>query len=258
MLAAQRHSLILKEVLQRSAARISELAETLQVSEMTIRRDIELLAEQGLLEKVHGGATALAGKSMVTELPFQSKSLREQLAKDAIATRAASEISPGDSIAFMGGSTVLAVAKLAVSIPRLTVVTNSLPVSDLFSREGQLTQTVVLAGGVRTPTDSFVGDIAVSAFRSLNLDLVFMGSHGIEIQGGFSTPNLRESETNRAVISRAQKLIVVADHTKWGELGFSTFAKLDEADLLVTDSGLAESAQRALRSAVKELAVVER
>jgi DeoR/GlpR family transcriptional regulator of sugar metabolism len=258
MLAAQRHSLILQEVLQRSAARISELAETLQVSEMTIRRDIELLAEQGLLEKVHGGATALAGKSMATELPFRSKSLREQLAKDAIAARAASEISPGDSIAFMGGSTVLAVAKLAVSIPRLTVVTNSLPVSDLFSREGQLTQTVVLAGGIRTPTDSFVGDIAVSAFSSLNLDLVFMGSHGIELQGGFSTPNLRESETNRAVIAKAQKLIVVADHTKWGELGFSTFARLDEADLLVTDSGLAESAQRTLRSAVKELAVVER
>jgi DeoR/GlpR family transcriptional regulator of sugar metabolism len=258
MLAAQRHSLILQEINQRTAARISELAETLKVSEMTIRRDIELLADQGLLEKVHGGATAIANKSMVIEPPFQSKSLREQLSKDAIAARAALEIKPGSAIGLMGGSTVFSVAKLAVTIPGITILTNSLPVSDLFSREGKLNQTVVLAGGIRTPTDSFVGDITVSAFASMNLDIVFMGTHGMDPDGGFSTPNLFESETNRAVIAKSRRLAIVADHTKWGEVGFSTFASLEQADLLVTDSGLSASAQTTLRRAVKDLAVVER
>jgi DeoR/GlpR family transcriptional regulator of sugar metabolism len=257
MLAAQRQSLILQEITQRSGARISELAEILQVSEMTVRRDIELLAEQGLLEKVHGGATAVASKITAVEPPFQSKSLREQLAKDAIAARAALEITPGSSIALMGGSTVFAVAKLAVTIPGLTIVTNSLPVSDLFSREGQLNQTVVLTGGLRTPTDSFVGEITVQAFSSLNLDLLFMGTHGMDVTGGFSTPNLHEADTNRAVIAKARRLIMLADHTKWGEVGFSTFAKLEDADLLVTDSGITKDAAKILNNSVGELAIVE-
>lgn len=257
MLATQRHAAILQAVLQKSAARITELSDMLNVSEMTIRRDIESLADQGLVEKVHGGVTAIAKKRMAVEPPFQSKSLREQLSKDAIAARASLEITPGSSIALMGGSSVFAVAKLAVTIPGLTIVTNSLPVSDLFNREGQLNQTVVLTGGLRTPTDSFVGDIAVQAFGMLNLDLVFMGTHGMDVKGGFSTPNLHEADTNRAVIAKTRKLIMVADHTKWGEVGFSTFAKLEDADLLVTDSGIGQDAAKILKETVGELAIVE-
>ena len=257
MLAAQRHGLILQEISRRTAARISDLAEVLQVSEMTVRRDIEVLAERGLLEKVHGGATAIVNKRNALEPPFQSKSLREELSKDAIAARAAMEIAPGASIGLMGGSTVFALAKLALTIPGLTIVTNSLPVSDLFNREGQHSQTVILAGGIRTPTDSFVGDITVSAFQALNLEVVFMGAHGMDPKGGFTTPNLYESETNRAVIAKTRKLVMLADQTKWGEVGFSTFAGLDEADLLVTNTGLSRAALSQLRSSVKELAVVE-
>ena len=122
MLATQRHAAILQAVLQKSAARITELSDMLNVSEMTIRRDIESLADQGLVEKVHGGVTAIAKKRMAVEPPFQSKSLREQLSKDAIAARASLEITPGSSIALMGGSSVFAVAKLAVTIPGLTIV----------------------------------------------------------------------------------------------------------------------------------------
>jgi DeoR/GlpR family transcriptional regulator of sugar metabolism len=257
MLAAQRHSLILQEITHHGAVRISELAATLGVSDMTIRRDIERLAERDLLDKVHGGATSLSTKTMAVEPPFQSKSLREQLAKTAIASRAALEITPGSSIALMGGSTVFAVAKLAVAIPGLTIITNSLPVSDLFSREGQLNQTVLLTGGLRTPTDSFVGEIAIQAFSSLNLDLLFMGTHGMDVHGGFSTPNLQEAETNRAVITKTRRLIMLADNTKWGEIGFSTFANLSDADLLVTDSGIAKDAGTLLRNSVGRLAIAE-
>ena len=84
-----------------------------------------------------------------------------------------------------------------------------------------------------------------------------MGAHGMDPKGGFTTPNVHESETNRAVIAKTRKFVVVADQTKWGEVGFSTFAGLHEADLLVTNTGLSRSALRELRASVKELAVVE-
>lgn len=257
MLAAERHALILGELNLRGAVRIAALSAELGVSEMTVRRDLELLSDQGLLYKVHGGATAKSDTQSVTELPFRTKSQREQQAKEAIARKAAEMVLPAAALALMGGSTVYALAKHLVQIPRLTIVTNSLPVSDLFQREGRSDQTVILTGGLRTPTDSFVGEIAVSVFDRLNIDIAFMGSHGMDEVGGFSSPNLLEAETNRAVRSRAKKVVVMADHTKWGEVAFSTFAQFEEADVLVTDSGLPPSALTILKSRVPDLRVVE-
>ncbi|WP_138315673.1 DeoR/GlpR family DNA-binding transcription regulator [Rhodoluna limnophila] len=257
MLAAQRQGLILKEVADRGAARISELAEELNVSEMTVRRDIDLLAEQGLVDKVHGGATAI-GSSSVSEPPFTAKSLLESANKDAIAAQAAKLVQPGAAIALMGGSTVYSLARKLADIPLLTVVTNSLPVSDFLHREGRSDQTVILTGGIRTPTDSFVGQVAVNAFAGFNLDLVFMGTHGMHPHAGFSSPNLIEAETNRAVLAQARKLVVLADHTKWGEMGFSTFARIEDADILVTDDGMPEDAMGILRSRISQIELVKR
>ena len=255
MLATQRQSLILEQVNSSGAARISELADVLKVSEMTIRRDIDVLVEQGLVDKVHGGATSAVGASTVSEPSFGAKTLRQQTTKDAIATLAAELVSPGDSIALMGGSTVYAVARHLVDIPRLTVVTNSLPVGELFHQQGRVDQTIISAGGIRTPTDSFVGEFAIQVFNSLNIDLVFMGSHGMDPEGGFSSPNILESETNRAIRGRAKRVVILADHTKWGEIGFSTFGTLEDADILITDSGLASDNLEHLRSRIDRVMV---
>lgn len=255
MLAAQRQSLILKEVTARGAARIAELAEILDVSEMTVRRDIDVLAEQGLVDKVHGGATSI-GASSVSEPPFTAKSLRERVAKEAIAEAAAKLVAPGAAIGLMGGSTVYALSRHLADVPRLTIITNSLPVSDFLHQEGRSDQTVILTGGVRTPTDSFVGELAINSLSSFNLDLVFMGTHGMHPEAGFSSPNLLEAETNRAIRNRAKKFVVLADNTKWGEMGFSSFARLEEADILVTDDGLSQDVQNQLKASVGEVIVV--
>ena len=256
MLAAQRQSLIVQEVSQLGAAKVSELAMLLSVSEMTVRRDIDALAEQGLLDKVHGGATALLEPSSVVEPPFKTKSLREQVLKNAIAAEAAALVKPGASIALMGGSTVFMMAKYLKDVPRLTIVTNSLPVSDFFQREGRADQTIILAGGMRTPTDSFVGEITVSVFDRLNVDIAFLGTHGMDPRGGFSSPNLLESETNRAVQGRAKEVVVLADHTKWGAVGFSTFADLADADILITDDGLGTVALDLVQREIPKVVVV--
>jgi DeoR/GlpR family transcriptional regulator of sugar metabolism len=95
----------------------------------------------------------------------------------------------------------------------------------------------------------------VQALRTLHLDAVFLGVHGIDLRAGFTTPNLSESETNRAFVEAAGSLVVVADHTKWGIVGLSTIAGLAEADALVTDDGLAEDARQALGEQVRDLLV---
>ena len=255
MLAPQRHALILQEVGLRGAARISELAAVLKVSEMTVRRDLDTLADQGMLHKVHGGATAVEENSTVAEPPFKAKSLREQAAKNAIGAEAAKLVKPGASVALMGGSTVFAMVPYLREVPWLTIVTNSLPISDYLQREGAANQTVVLAGGIRTPTDSFVGEITVSVFDKLNVDLAFIGTHGVDLKGGFSSPNILEAETNRSVMARAKKTVVLADHTKWGHIAFVSFAKLTDIDILVTDDGMPNDAQETLISRIPQVLV---
>lgn len=100
--------------------------------------------------------------------------------------------------------------------------------------------TVVLTGGVRTPSDALVGAVADRAIRSLHFDLLFLGVHGISVEAGLSTPNLAEAETNHCLMRSARRVVVVADHTKWGTVGLSSFADLGEVDTWVTDRGMGE------------------
>ncbi|MDA0247051.1 MAG: DeoR/GlpR family DNA-binding transcription regulator [Actinobacteria bacterium] len=254
MLAAQRKARILEEVGTSGARRISDLASALEVSEVTIRRDVEALASQGLVDKVHGGVTANTLSSTV-EPPFAANSMKEQAAKDAMAALAAEMVRPAMAVALMGGSSVYALAKRLREVPSLTIVTNSVPISDLFAQKPRADQTVVLTGGVRTPTDSLVGNIAGEVFSRFNLDIVFMGTHGMDPEFGFSSPNLVEAETNREVIRRSAKFVVLADHSKWGVKGFSSFAGFDTADVVITSQGLGSKQLQLLRSKVKEVLV---
>jgi DeoR/GlpR family transcriptional regulator of sugar metabolism len=251
MLAAQRQALIVEEVQRRGAVRVSELTRQFGVSDMTIRRDLDLLVEQGLVDKVHGGATTLRTSS--TEEPgFEAKWLRRRQEKEAIARAAARQVAPGTAVGLSAGTTTWTLAHELRDIPGLTVVTNSIQVAEVLYR-GTADQTVVLTGGVRTPSDALVGPVAVSALRELHLDIVFMGVHGMDVRSGFTTPNLLEADANRAFVQAARLLAVVADHSKWGVLGISTIAALEDADLLVTDEGMPEDAVRLLGDRVGEL-----
>ncbi|WP_106400463.1 DeoR/GlpR family DNA-binding transcription regulator [Actinocorallia populi] len=254
MLASQRQGLIVDLVRRSGAVRVADLVERFGVSDMTIRRDLETLAERGLLVKVHGGAVAPG--SSADEPGFAVKSAVRPAEKDAIAERAAALVEPGMAVALSAGTTTRALAGRLVSVPELTVVTNSLRVAEAFHADGRPDQTVVLTGGVRTPSDALVGPVAVAAIRSLNVDLLLLGVHGMSVRAGFTTPNLLEAETDRALVASARRTAVLADHTKWEVVGLCTIAALGEADLLVTDAALEEPAREALRAEVGELIVV--
>jgi DeoR family glycerol-3-phosphate regulon repressor len=105
---------------------------------------------------------------------------------------------------------------------------------------------VILIGGERTPSDALVGPIATAALKQLHLDVLFLGVHGMDADAGFTTPNLLEAETDRAFVSAAWKVVVLADHTKWGTLGISTIAALEAADEVISDTGLGTEARRLL------------
>jgi len=256
VLARQRQAIVLERVREEGAVRVSDLARLLGVSDMTVRRDLEFLQGRGLIEKVHGGATSIPGSALF-EPGFATKSALQLAEKDAIADAAIELINPGAAIGISAGTTTYAIACRLVGFVDLTVVTNSLRVADVMSDTRGSDQTVVLTGGVRTPSDALVGPLAVSALQNIHLDLVFMGVHGMDIGAGFTSPNLLEAETNRAMVESARLLVIVADHTKWGVVGLSSFARLDQADILITDAGLDPAIKEELAATARRLIVVD-
>jgi DeoR/GlpR family transcriptional regulator of sugar metabolism len=255
MLARQRQALILERVRETGAVRVAELARDLGVSDMTVRRDLEILHEHGLLEKVHGGATVLSGLASF-EPGFAAKSTLQQSEKSAIAAAAAERVEPGMAIGISAGTTTHNLAARVAEVPGVTIVTNSIRVADVLNRTGRRDQTVILTGGVRTPSEALVGSFAVSQLRTVHLDQVFMGVHGMDAKAGFTCPNLLEAETDRALIDAGRRLVVLADHTKWGVVGIASIGDLRQADVLISDHGLSPDARTTLGAAVGELLLV--
>ncbi len=256
MLASQRRAAILSIVQDAGAARVSELVEQLGVSDMTVRRDIERLDTEGLLERVHGGALAVLPPA-TDEPGFNAKSALMTAAKQAIAAAAATLVEPGSTIGISAGTTTYAFAGAIRNIPHLTVVTNSVPVAQLLHESPGAGHVVVLTGGVRTPSDALVGPVAVAALEGLHVDRLFLGAHGIDREAGLTTPNLVEAETNRALVRASRSVAVLADHTKVGIVGLSTFMQLHEVDTLITDSGIPSRSRAMLEELVEHLVLAD-
>jgi DeoR/GlpR family transcriptional regulator of sugar metabolism len=256
VLAQQRQAAILELVRAIGAVRVADLVQRFGVSDMTVRRDLEALAGRGLVDKVHGGATT-AGPGSTEEPGYRAKSLRQRAEKAAIADRAASLIAPGSAIAISAGTTTAMLAACLVEMAGLTVVTNSIPVADRLFGPGRVEQTVIITGGTRTPSDALVGPVAEAAISALNVDMLFLGVHGMSSRTGFTTPNLLEAGTNRLLVGAARRLIVLADSSKWQVTGIATIAALNEADVVITDTGLPDGARAELAAHVGELILVE-
>jgi DeoR/GlpR family transcriptional regulator of sugar metabolism len=255
MLARHRQSLILQSVRNDGSARVSDLTQQLGVSDMTIRRDLEVLAKDGLVEKVHGGAV-LPGSHGGHEPGFEDKLVLERPEKTSIARTAAGLVRPGTAIAIAAGTTTFALAQCLLDVPGLTIVTNSLRVANLFG--GNRTPdvaSVVLTGGMRTASDALVGPVADLTIASLHFDTLFLGCTGLDPEVGLSTPNLAEAETNRALIKVARRVVVLADHTKWGVVSLASFAPVEKINVLVTDVLLPSDAHAALDGRVGEIVV---
>ncbi|MEV4556757.1 DeoR/GlpR family DNA-binding transcription regulator [Kitasatospora sp. NPDC049285] len=259
LLGPQRRTLILDLVRRTGAVRVAELVEQFGVSDMTIRRDLDELARAGEVEKIYGGAVAAGARA--EEPGFEAKAQRASGAKAALAAAAAALVEPGSVVAISAGSTAYAVAGRLLEVRGLTVVTNSLPVAELLreheARNPGTGPALLLTGGTPTPSAALVGPLADQAIRSLYVDVLVIGAHGVSERTGLTTPNLAEAQTNRALIAAAGRVVAVADHSKWGVVGLSAFAALNEVDCFVTDSGLDEPARAVLGEQVGRLIVAD-
>lgn len=259
MLASQRQDRILAEVRAHGAVRIADLVEALDVSEMTVRRDVTELDRAGLVRRVHGGAVAPDSPNRPTDEPgFEAKRAWATNEKSAIARLARQLVEPGQAVALSAGTTIHLLARLIAddtALRPLTVVTNSLPVAQELHEApagpaGRVD--VILTGGSRTPSDALVGPVADAALGTLRVDRLFLGVHGLDA-AGLMTPNLAEAATDRALIECAAAVTVLADHTKWGTVGLARIAALHDVDQLVTDDALPDGARATVTDAGCEL-----
>jgi DeoR/GlpR family transcriptional regulator of sugar metabolism len=234
MLIVERRQRILDVARARGAVSARDLAAAVGASEVTIRRDIRTMADEGLLRRTRGGA--MIATALAHDPSSHEKAIQAALEKAAIAEVARDLVGPGDSIILGPGTTTLALARLLTRHRDLTVVTTSLLVPPALA--GAPSVEVVLTGGsVRSSIDALVGPAAERSMRTLRAGLVFLSGIGFSAERGLTTTNLLVASTDQALIAAAQRVVVLADHTKIGQEAMFQTVSADRVDILITDSG---------------------
>lgn len=228
----ERMSLILEELSNGSAIGVSDIARRLGVSTASIRRDLKLLEEQRLLSRTHGGAVA---NSTAYELPLRYRGGRHRDQKRRIAAAAAKCVDETvATVGFTGGTTTTEVARLLVERQGLTIVTNALNIAAELALRPTL-KLIVTGGSARSESYELVGPLAEATLRGMNLDLAFVGVDGIAAGDGLTTHHDIEAHTNATLISRARRVVVVADGSKIGRVAFARICECEAIDELITD-----------------------
>jgi DeoR/GlpR family transcriptional regulator of sugar metabolism len=226
----------------RRAVRLDELTAALGVSQATVRRDLDELAAEGRLRRVHGGAVALDERA--GEPRFEAKAATAAAEKARIAGRVVELLAPDDTIYLDSGSTVLAVARLLHGWSRLTVVTNSLPVAmELMGRGPRL---IVIGGEVRATSQALVGPLTRSILDDLQVDRALMGTYALSLEDGLMTTDPSEAYTKELVLTRAREVIVLADAAKLSTRSLVRAGRLTDVDILVTDDRIDDRTVRVL------------
>ncbi|MGV8094612.1 MAG: DeoR/GlpR family DNA-binding transcription regulator [Mangrovibacterium sp.] len=232
MITSQRHKYILEKVAKKGFVTVSELSDELNVSTVTIRKDLKVLEERKLLYKTHGGASV--SDPYINDRPVDMKEGIEVEQKELIAKKAAELIIPNDSIIIASGTTVLALAKALNPERSLTVLTSAMNVS-LALLPHQNIEVVQLGGSVRRTSSSVVGHYAENMLQNFACSKLFLGVDGIDLDFGLTTTNLMEAQLNQQMMKIAQKVVVIADATKFGKKGFGKICDLDKVDIIITD-----------------------
>ncbi|MGI5968543.1 MAG: DeoR/GlpR family DNA-binding transcription regulator [Lachnospiraceae bacterium] len=229
MLTEERQAIILDQVNKNRSVKISELCEMLNSSVSTIRRDLCCLADMGKLVKVHGGAIAVDSKFTHIERNVEEKTHLFMEEKTAIAEYAATLVEDGDFIFIDAGTTT---QKLIDFLPEkdATYVTNGfIHAKKLAERNFKV---YIPGGEIKLLTEAVVGADCVMTLNSYNFSKCFIGTNGISISSGYTTPDVREARVKKSVVGRSAKAYILADHSKFGNITSVTFASLGNADII--------------------------
>ncbi len=233
---------------------VAELARRLEVSEVTIRQDLDILEKEGILQRTHGGAILSAKIGL--ERPFQVEETSHKAEKDRIAAAAVELISSGDTVILDVGTTVTAAARQLVEQKKKpTVFTNGLNIAAILEADPEIT-TVVTGGTIRPKQHSLVNPFAGFILPRIHADIALIGVNGIEAEHGVTNVNVAEAEMKGLFIRAARRRVVLADSSKIGKVALTKFADLDEIDLLVTDVDADEEDIAAIRQKGLEVKLV--
>lgn len=240
----QRQQQILDRMAVDGEVKMAELKEMFEVTEMTLRRDMEKLEQGGYIKRTFGGAILVGNDIALHE---RSGVFIEE--KIRIGKLAAQLIQPGDSIFLDGGSTTLQVARFIQVNQHITVVTNALNIA--AELQGKQISTIVIGGMLMGQTSTLVGPIATEALEKMAFNRAFIGTTGVSLKHGFSNSNMHETEIKRLAIQQSSEVNIVMDHSKFGRQDLFSFASLKAADRVITD----QSPKQELFDAFKEESV---
>ena len=231
MIAEQRYQLILNIVNQRNSATVQQLAEALETSESTIRRDLISLDQQGKLRRVHGGAAAIDGQFHAEEDDMLTKQSRNMQAKQSIGAYAAGLILPDDFVYVDAGTTTLELVRaLQGDALRATYVTNGLSHSRLLARKG--CRVYVLSGKVKNTTEAIVGTQALNRLRRYSFTKAFVGTNGISLEKGYTTSGMEEVDVKAQAIRSSRESWFLADSSKFGKIYAAVICELGSCPLI--------------------------
>jgi DeoR family transcriptional regulator of aga operon len=253
MTLAERHRYILDQLEKKGLLTVSDLAKELNVTMVTVRKDLKILEEKGLLFRSHGSATLVS--PYVSDRSVQVKKLEQVEEKGRIAQKALDYLEPNEAIIIGSGTTVGAFAQ---AIPRnypLTVLTAAMNVALALIDTTEL-ELVQLGGVVRKSSSSAVGHFAEEMLKSFACNKLFLSVDGISLEHGLTTSNMMEAHLNAEMIRSVQKTIVLADSQKFGRKGFGKICELEDIDVIITDAGIPEIYRERLEEKGIELVLV--
>lgn len=234
---------------------VDQLADSLRVSDMTIRRDLQALADEGLLLRTHGGASPIENVRFEFQFLKRGQQRREQ--KEAIGAVAASFVKDGQSVLLDSGTTTLAVARQLRKLTRFTIITTSLPIASVMQRFGNA-DILLLGGFLRRESPDLEGPLTESNLDTLQADLAILGADGIDAAGNAYNASMNIARLLRIAVKAAAKVYVVADSSKIGRTALTRFGNVRDWAGLITDDEVDPTIAEQLRAAGVNLIVAPR
>lgn len=253
MYAPERHQQILDTARSQGRVEVAGLARDLSVTPETVRRDLTALERRGALRRVHGGAIPV--ERLGFEPGVADREMQAADEKDRIARAALDELPDGGSIILDAGTTTARLAELLPLDRELTVVTHSIPVATILTTRPNISLHL-LGGSVRSRTLAAVGEWTRAQVAELFVDVAFIGTNGVSVERGLTTPDVAEARVKKALIEAARRTVVLADHSKFGREDFARVAPLSLVDTIITDSGLDRELAEDLENAGPRMVVV--
>lgn len=253
MTIAERHKHILDELSKSGFVSVAELSKELDVTVVTIRKDLKILEEKGLLYRSHGSATSVS--PYVNDRSVNEKKLVKVEEKAKIALEAIKLIEDDDAIIIGSGTTVVAFAQAIPKVKKLTVLTAAMNVT-LALLDAKEIEVVQLGGVVRKSSSSVVGHYAEEMLQQFACSKLFLSVDGISLDYGLTTSHMMEAHLNAQMMKGVQKTIVLADSSKFGKKGFGKICQLEDVDMIITDAGIPELYKEKLEEMGIEVRVV--